>query len=89
MQIADCSIKKSMCVWHVELLDGQSTLRYWIEEILGLLFRGGGFLKPKMLREFPDPITGFPLSTSDEIGVVKAVSTLQDIGVPLNGIHQY
>ena len=22
---------------------------------------GGGFLKPKMLREFPDPVTGFPL----------------------------
>ena len=59
--------------WHVELLDGQSTLR------------GGGFLKPKMLREFPDPITGFPLSTSDEIGVLKAVETLQDMGVPLNG----
>ena len=28
---------------------------------LSLSSLGGGFLKPKMLREFPDPVTGFPL----------------------------
>ena len=65
------------CFVHVELLRGQSMTihssiglrnsRFLIshsEPDFGLLFRGGGFLKPKMLREFPDPITGFPLSTS-------------------------
>ncbi|CAE7827636.1 unnamed protein product, partial [Symbiodinium sp. CCMP2456] len=28
---------------------------------LSLSSLGGGFLKPKMLREIPDPVTGYPL----------------------------
>ena len=31
-------------------------------------FKGGGFLKPKMLREIPDPVTGYPLRHTAERG---------------------
>jgi len=52
---------------------------------LSLSSLGGGFMKPKMLREFPDPVTGVPFKWSqagndkkeEEIGDQKHLSMIQ------------
>mmetsp|Transcript_87993 Transcript_87993/g.156027 ORF Transcript_87993/g.156027 Transcript_87993/m.156027 type:complete len:2134 (-) Transcript_87993:174-6575(-) len=52
---------------------------------LSLSSLGGGFMKPKMLREFPDPVTGNPFQWSqtgsevktEEIGDQKQLSMIQ------------